>query len=112
GTNTLSFPEFASEFAAGFAAGRTDEGFAAVTARDTFFFDANGSTGAPGETASTGAALPSVGTVASASDTSALFAGIPAEVTGVSLATRILSRAAAFLSLALADFQGSQFLNQ
>src|SRR5271167_561194 len=107
-----SLPEFASEFAAGFAAGRTDEAFAAVIARDAFFLDANGSTEAPDKAASTGAALPSAGAVASGSDTGALFAGIPAEVTGASLATLILSYAAGFLGFAPADFQGSQFLNQ
>ena len=108
----LSFPGFASEFAAGFAAGRTDEAFAGVVARDAFFLDANDSTEAPDEAASVGAALPSAGAVASASDTGALFAGIPAEVTGASLATRILSDAAGFLGFAPADFQGSQCLNQ
>src|SRR5208282_2563754 len=97
--------------AAGFAAGRTDEAFAAVIARDAFFLDAKGSTGAPDEAASTGAALPSAGAVASASDTGALFAGTPAEVTGASLATLILSDAVGFLCFAPADFQGSQFLN-
>src|SRR5580704_10602232 len=89
-----------------------DEAFAPVIARDAFFLDANGSTGAPDEAASTGAALPSAGAVATASNTGALFAGIPAEVTGASLATLILSYAAGFLSFAPADFQGSQFLNQ
>src|SRR5580700_5424744 len=89
-----------------------DEAFAAVIARGAFFLDANGSTGAPDEAASTDAALPSAGAVASASDTGALLAGIPAEVTGASLATLILSCAAGFLSFAPADFQGSQFLNQ
>src|SRR5277367_186026 len=89
-----------------------EEAFAAVIARDAFFLDANGSTGAPDEAASTGAALPSVGAVASPLDTGALFAGIPAEVVGASLATLILSYAAGFLGFAPVDFKGSQFLNQ
>ncbi len=82
----------ASEFAAGFAAGRMDEVFAAVVARGAFFLDADGSTGAPVEAASTEAALPSAGAVAFTSDTGALFAGIPAEVTGASLAALLLCR--------------------
>src|ERR1700722_14602201 len=89
-----------------------DAAFAAVIARDAFFLDANASTGAPDEAASTDGALPSAGAVASASGTGALLAGIPAEVTGASLATLILSYAAGFLGFAPADFQGSQFLNQ
>src|SRR5579862_1703989 len=104
----MSFAEVAPGFAAGFAAGRTDEAFAAVTARDVFFSDANGTSGAADGAGSTTAALPFAGAVVPASGTGALFAGIPAEVAGASLAT-FMSRAAACLSLALADFQ---LLNQ
>src|SRR5271168_4364161 len=108
----LSFPEFASEVAAGLAAGRTDEAFAAAVERGAFFLDSKGTTGPPEEAASTGAAVPSAGVVAFASDTGALFTAIPSEVTGASLATLILSYAADLLGFAPADFQGSQFLYQ